>query len=122
MDKRIKKLWINALRSGEFKQGRGFLEKNGCYCALGVLSALALVEGICTYEEINGLGTFDKRKINLSFNIMKWADIAQDNERYLIPSEHGVIVKFQGKVTTIMELNDKGMSFKRLATIIERHL
>ena len=122
MDKRIKKLWVNALRSGEFKQGRGFLLKDGCYCALGVLSVLALIEGICTYEEINGVGAFDKRKFNLSFNVMKWADIAQDNERYLISSEHGVIVKIHKKDTTIMELNDKGMSFKKLSTIIERHL
>jgi hypothetical protein len=122
MDQKIKKLWVKALQSGEFKQGRGHLEKDGCYCALGVLSVLALLEGICTYEEVRGVGTFDKREFKLSYNVMKWANIAQDNERYLIPAEHGVIVSIKGEETTIMELNDKGLSFKKLASIIERHL
>jgi hypothetical protein len=122
MDQKIKKLWVKALRSGEFKQERGHLEKDGCYCALGVLSVLALLEGICTYEEVRGVGTFDKREFKLSYNVMKWANIAQDNERYLNPVEHGVIVSIKGEETTIMELNDIGLSFKKLASIIERHL
>jgi hypothetical protein len=122
MDQKIKKLWVKALRSGEFKQGRGHLEKDGCYCALGVLSVLALLDGICTYEEVRGVGTFDKREFKLSYNVMKWAHIAQDNERYLNPVEHGVIVSIKGEETTIMGLNDMGLSFKKLARIIERHL
>lgn len=32
----FKEKWVAALRSGEFKQGRGALYKNGKYCCLGV--------------------------------------------------------------------------------------
>lgn len=93
MDERVKELWIKALRSGEFKQCRGHLSKNGRYCALGVLSLLALLEGICTFAEENGVGRFDNRKFNLSFNVMKWANISHDGERYLDPKEHEVKVR-----------------------------
>lgn len=41
MSKILKKKWLNALRSGKFKQGRAILRnKNGEYCCLGVLCAI----------------------------------------------------------------------------------
>lgn len=39
--------WLDALRSGEYEQGRGFLELKGNYCCLGVAAA---VVGIPTDE------------------------------------------------------------------------
>lgn len=50
MNKRIKKSWIEALRSGKYKQGRGLLraessvlnEADDTYCCLGVLFDLNL--------------------------------------------------------------------------------
>lgn len=53
MDKAIKKKWLKALRSGNYKKGIGNLCKirNGeaCYCALGVL-----------VEEMEGEGVWEK--------------------------------------------------------------
>jgi len=40
MDAQLKAKWVAALRSGEYPQGNGFLEKDGCYCCLGVLCAI----------------------------------------------------------------------------------
>jgi hypothetical protein len=38
MNQEIKKKWIEALRSGDYKQGRGWLrDHDGNYCCLGVL-------------------------------------------------------------------------------------
>jgi hypothetical protein len=38
MNKRVKELWVKALRSGEYKQGTGHLrDKNNNFCCLGVL-------------------------------------------------------------------------------------
>ena len=38
MNKDIKKLWVNALLSGEYKQGKGILKDlNNKFCCLGVL-------------------------------------------------------------------------------------
>lgn len=36
MTKAQKKKWIEALRSGEYKQGKQMLYRNGRYCCLGV--------------------------------------------------------------------------------------
>lgn len=41
MNPEVKKLWVEALRSGNFKQGRGFLQPTeDKYCCLGVLCRL----------------------------------------------------------------------------------
>ena len=40
MNQQIKQLWVNALRSGEYKQATGRLRKNDGYCCLGVLCDL----------------------------------------------------------------------------------
>jgi hypothetical protein len=122
MNKRIKTLWIKALKSGEFKQCKGYLAKDGKYCALGVLSVLALLEGACTYDEANGVGAFDNVRYRLSYGVMRWAEIAQDNERFLNPGELSVVINVQGFTTSVMELNDDGKSFKQIAELIERYL
>lgn len=38
--------WVAALRSGEYEQGTGFLNKNGKYCCLGVACDLAVKDGV----------------------------------------------------------------------------
>lgn len=122
MDKKVKKLWIKALRSGEFKQGKGYLEKDESYCALGVLSVLALLEGQCTYNADGAIGRFDNKRFGLSFTVMKWAGIAQDQERFLKPEEDRVIVNYKNKPTTLADLNDRGLTFKEIALIIQKNL
>jgi hypothetical protein len=122
MNKKIKKLWIKALRSGEFKQGKGYLEKDGSHCALGVLSVLALLEGQCTYNTDGPIGRFDNKRFGLSLTVMKWARIAQDKERFLKPDEDRVIVNYKKKPTTLADLNDRGLTFKEIALIIQRNL
>ena len=40
MKKSVKKLWLTALRSGEYRQGHDVLRANGKFCCLGVLCDL----------------------------------------------------------------------------------
>ena len=40
MNKRIKKLWIKALRSGKYTKCRGFLHSKSEFCVIGVLCDL----------------------------------------------------------------------------------
>lgn len=40
MDKALKAQWVNALRSGEYRQARERLRQTGAYCCLGVLCTL----------------------------------------------------------------------------------
>jgi hypothetical protein len=44
MDPRIKVIWTDELRSGKYKQGIGFLEKDDKYCCLGILCELYIKE------------------------------------------------------------------------------
>lgn len=40
MNQEIKQKWVEALRSGKYKQGQGYLRKGNNYCCLGVLCDL----------------------------------------------------------------------------------
>jgi hypothetical protein len=37
MDTTLKAKWVEALRSGKYQQGQGYLQKDGKFCCLGVL-------------------------------------------------------------------------------------
>jgi hypothetical protein len=41
LDPEIKEKWVAALRSGQFKQGRGSLRNGNQYCCLGVLCVIS---------------------------------------------------------------------------------
>jgi hypothetical protein len=41
MKKEVAEKWVKALRSGDYKQGRGSLKGRGRYCCLGVLCDLS---------------------------------------------------------------------------------
>lgn len=51
MNKEYKQPWIDALRSGNFKQGRNKLESQGKYCCLGVLCEVMQIPKIEKDEE-----------------------------------------------------------------------
>lgn len=118
MKKEIAQLWCKALRSGEFKQIRGQLEKGDGHCALGVLALLALENSICTYDKG---GKFDGRWQTLSYGIMNWAGIAQFDDQYLEKGAGRVQFTMNGRNTSLADLNDSGASFDAIADVIEKH-
>lgn len=48
--------WVAALRSGEYEQGTGFLNKNGKWCCLGVACDLAVKDGVDVAVAVGGPG------------------------------------------------------------------
>ena len=127
MNKEIKELWLNALRSGEYKQCRGRLMKETSegqrsFCCLGVLTDLALKEGVIEHKwelEHNRIQmNYDYFVVNnevgcLIPEVMKWAGIDTPDGTY-----------YTGKNKISDELstkNDRGASFKQIADIIERN-
>lgn len=57
MNPDVKTLWINALRSGEYLQGRGKLKTpNDKFCCLGILCDL--------YHKTTGFGSWEKSIFN----------------------------------------------------------
>ncbi len=113
MKKEIATKWIEALRSGKYKQGKSRLKKyDQTYCCLGVLC------------EISGLGEFEKGDEEYNFRsigdleaacptkpVLEWSGLKNASGRIpntLIPS--------------LWELNDRqDKSFPEIADHIEKH-
>lgn len=128
MKPQVKQLWIRALESGQYKQGKSTLlninPQNGeeCFCVLGVLTDL--------YRKVMDTGTWNKREslldgetpfmvggssmdfISLPTVVQDWAGIWQVNPEVVI----------DGKSTSISKLNDDGVTFPELAKIIATYL
>jgi hypothetical protein len=114
MNKRIKKLWIKALRSGKYKQARSALRvvENGDtgYCCLGVLcevyrrstkrgdweGSTFMVDGVYSMSQVPS-------------PVCDWAKLEQPNPRL-------------GRVKTAITLNDNGKPFSLIADRIEKYL
>lgn len=119
MNEDVKRQWISALRSGEYKQGYQRLERNGEFCCLGVLCDLAVKAGVV--ERVHGeyaLGVVgfarpgDPEGPNASappWAVMEWAKIDSDSDLPMVRS--------------LINLNDiKRLSFEEIADVIEEQL
>lgn len=120
MDSRVKRLWLKALRGGHYKKTDGQLRRSSDdsspeYCCLGVLTEL--------YRLDTGRGRWqdddqfrwrnDTAHGELPMCVMKWAGL-DSCDPVLVPKEEEEV--------TAAELNDNGVSFKRIAQLIERWL
>ena len=125
MNPDIAKKWAEALRSGEYQQGRGCLHPaSGKFCCLGVLCDLFRKEtgvGVWQRTEDGCSKLFDladadeNRHGVLPRTVREWAGMRSDSgviPRASAPPEHCV---------KLAVLNDEGASFSQIADIIEEH-
>lgn len=122
MDPDVKAKWVEALRSGEYKQGKGVLEQEGKFCCLGVLCDLAVKNGVqvevgtklsameqarTTYD---GAGDMPpKSVVDWAFPGNDWDNWSKDNVWNVTPDHH------------LPTLNDaKGWSFEDIARLVEQ--
>lgn len=130
MKKSIKTLWLKALRSKKYKQGRGALHRvttdgGDEFCCLGVLCDLYSKDQDISWTKVEYSNT---RKIGSSSNylppkVRKWAGLP-DKSTSQDPCVRVDIrnSKCSGR-SRISALNDtKGFSFKKLANRIEKDL
>lgn len=116
MNPEVKKLWLQALRSGEYTQGTGVLRtRNDEYCCLGVLCEIAAQQGVIPppTQQRGGFTTprayfYDEASHYLSPRVMEWAGLS--SQTGIRPESLGV---------SLAVLNDDGSSFKEIADIIE---
>lgn len=114
MNKRIKRLWIKALRSGKYQQKQSALRviEDGTvsYCCLGVLCEV--------YRGATGKGKWEGSGFivggafstsQLPDPVREWAGMEQANPRL-------------GRTQTAIELNDSGKPFIFIADRIEKYL
>lgn len=107
MDAQLKAKWIEALRSGKYKQGSHSLRRGDAYCCLGVLCDVAgeqVAHVYKTYEgDLYAFGQFGET----AFLPRILRETAQ------IPT---------GTAWELVALNDAGQSFSEIADYIEAHL
>lgn len=110
MNAEIKQKWIEALRSGEYRQGINYLRGNdNTYCCLGVLCDLYAKEhniewrdsAIFQAKELNVAGTTPHYLPN---RVQEWAEVNGNNPNLL------------------GNRNDEGKTFNEIADIIEKEL
>lgn len=128
-----KKLWVDALNSGEFQQGQKALNNNDGMCCLGVACEVYRREtGIGQwkdYDDGDGRKIFDTglgKKDYFDHNDMSWSSMPDhvaewyglDNEDDLITDIPG---PYGGTNAHVIWLNDKlDYNFKQIAEAIDR--
>ena len=117
MNKAIKKLWVAALRSGEYKQGEGQLrvatETGTSFCCLGVLCNLHAQ----AHPEIAAMNDNPEMYMGeadvLPAAVIKWAGVKLQSGDYVIIDNH---------YERLSHHNDIGRTFAEIADAIESQL
>lgn len=118
MDKRIKKLWIDALRSEKYKQGKGGLRNNfNEFCCLGVLCDLYSKEQGARWRQTSlrhdKVFRIQRQTGVLPNKVAEWAGIG---------SNDGLFKYKNDKEDSRISLNDIELkSFKQIARVIEKY-
>jgi hypothetical protein len=119
MKKDIAKIWVTALKSGDYKQGSEYLCANDRYCCLGVLCDLYL------QEDGSSLSVVEKKKGDKDFTVtwynhdaevlpdvvQEWAGMNTNTGKYLSD------ILFESSLASD---NDQGATFEELADIITK--
>lgn len=123
MNKQVKEKWINALRSGDYQQGRHALKNTSYdnkdnYCCLGVLCDLYLKETPTANWSLqwDDSWQFETKTGHveqvLPKEVVAWAELKDENP----------IVERNNFKDSIASYNDKGTTFIEIAQLIEEQL
>lgn len=133
MKTEIKTRWLEALRSGEYEQGRKVLRTaDDKFCCLGVLCELAVADGAITSRTVKeGLGDgevslwwyegemvdgsavwMNSSTTTLPAKAVEWAGLDKTNPG----------VEIDGETLSLAGLNDEGRTFDEIADLIEEQL
>jgi hypothetical protein len=113
MDAAVKEQWIKDLTSGEFKQGRGYLEKGGKFCCLGVLCFRAAEAGVTNRTETEDTfhAAYGGRSGFLPSEVVEWAGMSDFDGRY-----------HDGDIRRALAYdNDGGVPFEGIAKTIDQY-
>lgn len=140
MNKRIKKLWVEALRSGDYKQGhyilKNIVENQEEFCCLGVLSDLYFKEHLNEQwvKDDDGLEAILVKEASyfenelLTNKIARWAKCDIDPSVDITNYKHISNIKKvlekanENNMISLAVLNDCGSSFELIANLIEEQL
>lgn len=125
MNKEVAVQWVEALRSGKFKQGRSRLQDSeGNYCCLGVLCEIAPPE---VPKERDPSGRLRGTLLDAQRPVMDWASLNGDggdfSKSLSIPKDCACgDPKCVQSLSSLVALNDNAkMTFEQIADFIEKN-
>ena len=101
--------WVEALRSGKFKQTKGILKYQDAFCGLGVACEVyrkTRKKGFITWVNYTILGSAG----TLPLQVQKWLGLKNEYAR-----------TDKGTIQSVTALNDNGASFSKIADFIEQN-
>lgn len=138
MKPEIKQQWVEALESGEYRQGNGVLQTaDDRYCCLGVLSDLAVKAGVIEKFQATkdspweyGVTVYDSNCAVLHDKVIGWAGLDSDIPyvSLSVANRFGTAkgdkaFDFDTEYTTLVHLNDGAeFSFANIAKVIQEAL
>lgn len=115
MNKDVKAKWLEALRSGEYEQGRSYLRSDdNKFCCLGVLCEIAVQDGVIDEASLSKYGTYRYDgwyESALPEKVQDWSGVDSTLGRFAdaAGSRDGALAF----------INDDGATFDEIADIIE---
>jgi len=118
MNEEVKNKWIEALRSGDYEQGRCAMHRGDTFCCLGVLCDVHRKEQLESRGESDAW-VEETWEENLSYyhastilpaEVSRWAGFNSTNPT----------IEINEKTNTIATHNDTGQSFEVIADAIEK--
>jgi len=114
MNKRIKKLWVAALRSEKYKQGRSRLRSSANnFCCLGVLCNIHAQEhpkiAAAQKTSLEYMGSYAR----LPDAVRHWAGLKPGLDE---------AIRIAGELNFLAAHNDRGVPFSKIADAIEEQL
>jgi hypothetical protein len=103
MNPAIKKQWVEALRSGEYKQGREYLRQGDKFCCLGVLCDL--------YGKQHGVGWHGK---TINYMLDETSSLPESVEKWAGVAGYSPEVVMNDKTVALATLNDGDAGFCHL--------
>lgn len=103
--------WVDALRSGEYEQGVGDLNRNGQFCCLDVACEVAIANGLNVERAVAPQGSvaYNDNRQFLPDEVVGWLGISSYNP-----------VLDEDEMSTATYYNDVvGSSFSAIADLIE---
>ena len=116
MKEQVAKTWVEALRSGDYKQTTGVLYDGKGYCCLGVLCCLMGYK----FEKAEGSWSVvgsRKTKDDACKLVPPWEIV----EKVGMASNNGQIYFDTDEYVVLAGMNDEGQSFETIADFIEEN-
>ncbi len=110
MDREIKQQWVEALRSGEYQQGKSALRQGNAYCCLGVL---------CEVMQLDRRGPL----FGGGPDVYVYIYGGVSHSTGLVPELREKVRILQDQMVELMDMNDcRGKTFPEIADWIEENL